>query len=75
MPTVKDFGTFRICMYFEDENPPHFHIVAPDFQAKIALGGLGVLAGNAPCKVLSEARAWARDHERDLRGLWDAYSA
>ncbi|MCR4379130.1 MAG: DUF4160 domain-containing protein [Rhodospirillales bacterium] len=74
MPTIKDFGAFRICMYFEDENPPHFHIVAPDFQAKVNIDTFDLMVGDAPGNVLSQALAWAREHRQDLQELWNTYS-
>ena len=33
MPTVQRFGAVSVRMYADDHRPPHFHIVAPDFQA------------------------------------------
>jgi len=36
MPTIKDFGGYKITLYAEDHNPPHVHVIGPDFQAKVA---------------------------------------
>lgn len=46
MPRIKDFGGFQIWMYFEAENPPHFHVEGPDFSAKLRIDDLTVIAGS-----------------------------
>jgi hypothetical protein len=45
MPTIKNFGGFRITMYFEDHNPPHFHIVSPTQEAVVEIATFTVIAG------------------------------
>src|SRR5277367_1618752 len=40
--------------------PPHFHIVAPDFQVTVRISDLTVLAGDATLSQLAEALAWAK---------------
>jgi len=35
-------------MYADDHRPPHFHIVAPDFQVLVRISDLTVIAGDAP---------------------------
>jgi hypothetical protein len=32
MPTLQRFGAASVRIYADDHRPPHFHIVAPDFQ-------------------------------------------
>ncbi|WP_425351471.1 DUF4160 domain-containing protein [Methylocystis bryophila] len=32
-------------MYADDHRPPHFHIVAPDFQVLVRISDLAVIAG------------------------------
>lgn len=32
MPVLFDAGSYVIAMYFEDHNPPHVHVVGPDFE-------------------------------------------
>lgn len=71
MPTVKDFGRFRIRVYYGDHNPPHFHIVGPDFAAQVAFSDLSVLNGDVPADVLREAREWAKENMAILQQTWD----
>ncbi len=56
MPEIRRFGGFRLLMFFQDENPPHVHIMGPDFAAKIRISNGDLLAGDAPSKVMKQAR-------------------
>ena len=73
MPTIKDFGGFRVCMYFEDHGTPHFHVVGPEFGAKVAIGDLTILAGHLPRRA-REALEWAEGNRARLLELWMEYS-
>lgn len=74
MPTVADFGAFRIVMYFDDHNPPHVHVVGPDFAAKLRLSDQEVIAGNIPGKVEKRAARYVAENIIQLARLWDRYS-
>jgi len=41
-----------ILMYFNDHNPPHFHVKYNDYRAIISIGELKVLDGNLPTRIL-----------------------
>jgi hypothetical protein len=66
MPTLHRFGAVSIRIYADDHRPPHFHIVAPDFQVLARISDLAVIAGEAdppgsPKRLLGRgftARAW-----------------
>lgn len=73
MPTVKDFGAFKVVMYFEDHNPPHFHVIGPAFAAKVAIADLSVIAGDLP-RSAKQALTWAAENEASLRRRWKDYS-
>ena len=68
MLVLKRFGTTSMRMYADDHRPPHFHIVAPDFQVLVRISDLTVLAGNARPSQISGVLAWARAH-RDMLAL------
>src|SRR5436190_877468 len=73
MPEIRRFGSFKLLMFFQDENPPHVHVKGTDFAAKIRISNGDLLAGEAPNKVLKQARRWVegdrRDYELDMTGL------
>lgn len=73
MPTLKDFGNFKITMYFGDENPPHVHVIAGDEAAKIAIRTLDILAGDVPNSVAREAREWIDTNRDMLLAKWSEY--
>ena len=73
MPEIKRFGSFKLLMFFQDENPPHVHIKGTDFSAKFRISNGDLLAGDAPGRVLKKARAWVEQHRTELMTLWDEF--
>jgi hypothetical protein len=73
MPEIKRFGSFKILIFFHDENPPHVHLKGPDFAAKVRLSNGELIAGHAPSKVLRQARSWVASNRSQLLQLWDQF--
>lgn len=48
MPTICVFYGISIRMYYDDHNPPHFHVFYGDFAAKLAIESGNIIAGNVP---------------------------
>ena len=48
MPTICVFYGITIRMYYDDHNPPHFHIYYGDFAAKVAIDTDKIIAGQLP---------------------------
>ena len=63
-------GRARIRLFADDHNPPHFHVVAPDGQAMVAIADLHVLRGRIRKSDLETALEWAREHQQELRDEW-----
>jgi len=57
-------------MYADDHNPPHFHIVGPDFQVLVRISDLEVIAGEAASSQIAKAITWAKDHQEMLALKW-----
>ena len=70
MPTLQRFGSVSVRIYADDHRPPHFHIVAPDFQVLVRISDLAVIAGEARATEIAEALAWARTHRERLALKW-----
>jgi hypothetical protein len=70
MPTLYRSGAVSVRMYADDHHPPHFHIVAPEFQVLVRISDLAVIAGNGTPKQISEALAWAEDRREWLALKW-----
>ncbi|MET0368228.1 MAG: DUF4160 domain-containing protein [Methylobacterium sp.] len=70
MPTFHRFDGFRIDIRSRDHNPPHFHLIGPDFHALVGIRTLEVLEGTYTRKALSEAVAWAAGRTDELMVEW-----
>lgn len=70
MPTLQRFGPVSLRMYADDHNPPHFHIVGPDFQVLVKIADFEILAGEARAAQIDEAMAWARSQQEMLARKW-----
>jgi hypothetical protein len=73
MPEIKRFAGFRLLMFFQDENPPHVHVASADFAAKIRISNDDLLAGDAPRKVLRQARRWIEMNRVELSAMWNEF--
>lgn len=70
MPTIKDFGGYKIVIYAEDHNPPHVHVIGPDFQAKVRISDAVVIAGAIPSSRRREALSWVEAKKDLLMEKW-----
>jgi hypothetical protein len=68
MGKLHQIGKASIRVYANDHLPPHFHIIAPDYQALIEIETLAILAGSLDQK---EALAWARDNIALIKAEWN----
>jgi hypothetical protein len=75
MPEIRRFSSFKVLMFFQDENPPHVHIKGPDFAAKVRISNSEVIAGRAPNKALKQLRPWLKEHRTELLALWDEFQS
>jgi hypothetical protein len=71
MPTLARFGNIRIVMFSDDHNPPHFHVVAGEREAMIALSNLRVIQGRLRRGELDVALGWAAQNREFLRDEWE----
>jgi hypothetical protein len=62
-------------MYFNDHNPPHFHVWYNEYQAAVAIETLGLMEGKIPPKVLSLVVEWAGLHQAELLNNWESIRA
>lgn len=60
-------------MFFEDHDPPHFHVLAREGAAQVRIDTLEVL--NMSGRIdLREALNWAADNKDLLQAKWDEFS-
>jgi len=70
MPIVVRIGNARVYIYADDHNPPHFHVVGPDFKALVRISDLKVMAGGAPPDTMRKVLEWASDNRALLALTW-----
>jgi hypothetical protein len=71
MPELSRFLGMVISIYFDDHNPPHFHVGYNDDEALISINDLSVIKGNLPPRVMGLAMEWARLHQTELLENWN----
>ena len=72
MPEISRFLGIVIYMYFNEQNPPHFHAEYNEFRASISINNLGLIEGKLPSKVMSLVVEWAQDHQEELQENWNS---
>ncbi|MDR0642778.1 MAG: DUF4160 domain-containing protein [Treponema sp.] len=55
MPELSRFLGMAISIYFDDHNPPHFHVLYNEYEALIAINDLTALKSSLPSRVLGLA--------------------
>ena len=71
MPEICRFLGIVISMYFDEHNPPHFHVRYNDFRAVIGIRDLNQLDGQLPAKVRGLVLEWAEIHQDELLVMWE----
>jgi len=70
MPEICRFLGIVITMYFDEHNPPHFHVRYNEFRASIEIESLNVMTGRLPARVRGLVEEWAELHRRELLAMW-----
>jgi len=60
-------------MFFDDHNPPHFHIEYQDFEAAVYIDD-GIIKGEMPRRALKLVFEWLDLHKDELLENWDLIS-
>lgn len=51
MPSISSFYGIIIYMYFNEHNPPHFHVIYNEYKAVISIND-GAITGSLPRRAL-----------------------
>jgi hypothetical protein len=70
MPEICRFLGIVISMYFDDHNPPHFHVRYNEYRAVVDIRTLNTLNGTLPAKVRGLVEEWAEIHQEELLEMW-----
>jgi len=71
MPEISRFLGIIIAMYYQEHNPPHFHVRYNEYKASISISDLALLDGKLPPKVLGLVMEWASQHQNELIEDWE----
>ena len=71
MPEISRFLGIVISMYFDEHNPPHFHIKYNDYRASMNIRDFNITAGFLPAKVRGLVSEWAELHQDELLHMWE----
>ncbi len=70
MPEISRFLGIIIAMYYQEHNPPHFHVRYNEYRASFSIKDLALLDGKLPPKVLGLVVEWASQHQQELMEDW-----
>lgn len=71
MPEISRFLGIVIAMFYNDHEPPHFHVRYGAHKATVGIESLSVLDGRLPPRVMGLVVEWASLRRDGLRQDWD----
>ncbi|MDO8445611.1 MAG: DUF4160 domain-containing protein [Deltaproteobacteria bacterium] len=71
MPEISRFLGIIISMYFDEHNPPHFHVQYNEYRASMDIKNLNITVGSLPAKVRGLVEEWAELHREELLTMWE----
>ena len=67
VPTISRFLGLVIAMYFDDHDPPHFHALHADGEAKVRIDSLELIESTLARRQVRFVLAWAELHRGSSR--------
>lgn len=74
MPEISNFYGITIYMFFEDHNPPHFHVYYDGSSALVSILDGAILKGSLPPQAKRLVKKWLELHRDDLLENWNRLS-
>lgn len=71
MPEISRFYGIRVMMFFDEHNPPHFHVEYNEYNAVIRITDLAITEGKLPPKAAGLIIEWAIAHKDELMQDWE----
>ena len=72
MPTIAYFLGIAVRMFFNDHDPPHFHVRYQGFRARVLISDGEVIDGRLPLRVARLVKEWTALRREALERNWDA---
>lgn len=70
MPEISRFYGIVIYMFYNDHNPPHFHVEYGEFKAVVNFDE-EIVKGNMPKRALKLVFEWMEIHKDELMKNWE----
>ena len=71
MPTVATMANgAKVCQYYKDHHPPHFHVVRGEDDAQIRIADFGIENGTISPADHTAVTTWGRIHQAELALNW-----
>lgn len=71
MPTIHRIDKIKININPSDHNPPHVHVLSPNFVVVLNILTREIIRGKASSKQLAAVRDWMESNEDDLLEKWE----
>jgi len=73
LPRISNFGGMTIVVYYNDHNPPHFHIIYNEVRCRILIESGKYMSGHQklPKTKEKEALKWLELHRNDIMRAWN----
>lgn len=71
MPEISRFFGMVITMYWNEHNPPHFHVEYGDEEGVIDIKQLKMTNGNLSRRALNMVIDWTELHQKELLDDWE----
>lgn len=70
MPEICRFYGIVIALYYNEHNPPHFHVKYGDYAAEVSITTLEIINGELPRRAKLLVLEWADEHRNELMENW-----
>jgi len=70
VPVVAIVDGMMVMLFFNDHDPPHFHVEYGDFHARVSIATMQLIDGRLPIAKRRKLLQWARDHQEELAQGW-----
>ena len=71
MPTISTFYGLVVLMFWDDHDPPHFHVRYAGDEALVRIADLWIIEGELPRRAERLLLEWAGEHRAELMENWE----
>lgn len=68
---VGKIDNLKLYIYPNDHNPPHFHVVSPDFNAYFDINSCELIKGSIDSRSHAKIKFWHKSLASELLEVWE----